>query len=98
MNTLYREQINHVLILRGYNLKDGDPWTAKYNKAGNLKQRRSSGGPTTDERVPIPINRYEWLKVRAIIESDARSTSVKLKSAAKLSSVIWLNTKHATVA
>ena len=72
-------------------MKAGDPWTAKYNIAGNLKQRKIIRWICNRRK----INKYEWLEARAIIELDARSTGVKLKSAAKLSGVIWLTTKHA---
>ena len=56
-----------------------------------MRNRALPVGDNADERAPVQTNLNEWLWVGAITESDARSTGVQLKSAAKLSTVIGLN-------
>ena len=68
------------------------------NTTGNLKQKKiTSWAPVdqaTDERSG-PNQLKCIASGRAIMESDARSTGVQLKSALKPSTVIGLITKHA---
>ena len=70
------------------------------NTTGNLKKRISSvilsPGGQSNSRTSFGPDQIKRISLgRVIIESDARSTGVQFKSAAKLSIVIMLITKHA---
>ena len=68
------------------------------NTTENLKQTQIVSWAPVDQATDESSgpNQLKWIVLgRAIMESDARSTGVQLKSAAQPSTVIGLITKHA---